>query len=63
MIPFAFGEKLMTRLNLDLTTKQINLLFKALYTLDDTDTRTPNLHGEIMDLMRYLDSKVFVENK
>jgi len=50
-----------TRLTLDLTTKQINLLFKALETLDDTDTRTSNLHGEIMELVRYLDGKVFAE--
>lgn len=53
----------MTRLTLDLTTKQINLLFKALYALDDTDTRVPNLHSEIMDLMRLLDDQVFAENK
>jgi len=53
----------MTKLNLDLTTRQINLLFKALETLDDTDTRIPNLHGEIMDLMRLLDDKVYAGNK
>ena len=57
----------MTRLNLDLTTKQINILFRALYALDDIDDDTndgnDDLHREIMELMRYVDSKVFVENK
>jgi hypothetical protein len=57
----------MTRLNLDLTTRQINILFRALYALDDIDDDTndgnDNLHGEIMDLMRLLDDKIYAENK
>jgi hypothetical protein len=53
----------MTRLTLDLTTKQINLLLSAFYALDAADDGNDNLHREIMELMRYVDSKVFVENK
>jgi hypothetical protein len=58
MIPFAFGEKLMTRLTLDLTTKQINLLFKALESLEEHNNY---FSGEIIELVRYLDKKVFPE--
>ena len=50
----------MTRLNLDLTTKQINILFKALESLEKNNSY---FSGEIIELVRYLDSKVFVENK
>jgi hypothetical protein len=55
----------MTRLNLDLTTKQINILFKALESLDK-DNNVGNFDSELSDdiikLTRYLDSVVFVEN-
>jgi hypothetical protein len=49
----------MTRLNLDLTTKQINILFKALENLEKNDTT--GLSADIIKLTRYLDSSVFVE--
>ena len=53
----------MTRLNLDLTTKQINILFKALESLDKNNTVGDNeLSADIIKLTRYLDSVVFVEN-
>jgi hypothetical protein len=48
----------MTRLTLDLTTKQINLLLKS---LDSFEKGNNDLSGEIMDLMRYLDKQVFGE--
>jgi hypothetical protein len=55
----------MTRLNLDLTTKQINLLFMALESLE-RDNNVANfdsyLSDDIIKLTRYLDSVVFVEN-
>jgi hypothetical protein len=54
----------MTRLNLDLTTKQINILFKALESLE-RDNNVANfdsdLSNDIIKLTRYLDSVVFVE--
>jgi hypothetical protein len=53
----------MTRLNLDLTTRQINILFEALETLQayykTTNTNTINVEREIINFTRYLDSKVF----
>ena len=49
----------MTRLTLDLTTKQINLLFKALESLEEHNSY---FSGEIIELVRYLDSKVFMGN-
>lgn len=53
----------MTRLNLDLTTKQINILFKALESLEKNNTVGDNeLSADIIKLTRYLDSVVFVEN-
>jgi len=59
-------SKLMTRLNLDLTTRQINILFKALESLE-RDNNVANfdsdLSDDIINLTRYLDSVVFVENK
>jgi hypothetical protein len=48
----------MTRLNLDLTTRQINILFKALESLEKNDSE---LSADIIKLTRYLDSVVFVE--
>ena len=52
----------MTRLTLDLTTKQINILFKALESLDKNNTVGDNeLSADIIKLTRYLDSVVFVE--
>ena len=52
----------MTRLNLDLTTKQINILFKALESLEKNNTVGDNeLSADIIKLTRYLDSVVFVE--
>jgi hypothetical protein len=53
----------MTRLNLDLTTKQINLLFMALENLEKSDRMGDPERADIMKLTRYLDSVVFVENK
>ena len=54
----------MTRLNLDLTTKQINILFKALESLE-RDNNVANFDSDLSDdiikLTRYLDSVVFVE--
>ena len=53
----------MTRLTLDLTTKQINILFKALESLEKNNTVGDNeLSADIIKLTRYLDSVVFVEN-
>ena len=53
----------MTRLNLDLTTKQINILFKALESLEKNNTVGDiELSADIIKLTRYLDSVVFVEN-
>jgi len=51
----------MTRLTLDLTTKQINLLFESLETLQAhyKTTNAINVEGEVTDLIRYLDSVVF----
>ena len=47
----------MTQLNLELTTKQIVLLFKSLdYLRENTDIDD---NKEINDLIRYLDKKVF----
>jgi hypothetical protein len=51
----------MTRLNLDLTTKQINLLFVALENLEKSDRMGDPERADIMKLTRYLDSVVFVE--
>jgi hypothetical protein len=52
----------MTRLNLDLTTKQINLLFKALESLEkNNNVGDTELSADIIKLTRYLDSVVFVE--
>ena len=52
----------MTRLTLDLTTKQINILFKALESLEKNNTVGDNeLSADIIKLTRYLDSVVFVE--
>jgi hypothetical protein len=53
----------MTRLTLDLTTKQINLLFESLETLQAhyKTTNATNVESEITDLIRYLDRKVFPE--
>ena len=53
----------MTRLTLELTTKQINILFKALESLEKNNTVGDNeLSADIIKLTRYLDSVVFVEN-
>jgi hypothetical protein len=55
----------MTRLNLDLTTKQINILFKALESLEKNNNVAnfdSELSDDIIKLTRYLDSVVFVEN-
>ena len=51
----------MTRLNLDLTTKQINLLFMALENLEKNSESGTELNADIIKLTRYLDSMVFVE--
>ena len=53
----------MTRLNLDLTTKQINILFKALENLEkNNNVGDTELSADIIKLTRCLDSVVFVEN-
>ena len=53
----------MTRLTLDLTTKQINILFKALESLEkNNNVGDIELSADIIKLTRYLDSVVFVEN-
>jgi len=55
-------SKLMTRLNLDLTTRQINILFKALESLEkNNNVGDTELSADIIKLTRYLDSVVFVE--
>jgi hypothetical protein len=51
----------MTRLNLDLTTRQINILFKALESLEQNSVGDNELSADIIKLTRYLDSVVFVE--
>jgi len=53
----------MTTLNLDLSTRQINLLFESLETLKSfyKTTNTPNIMMEINDLMRYIDKQTFGE--
>jgi hypothetical protein len=52
----------MTRLNLDLTTRQIKILFEALESLEKNNTVGDNeLSRDIVKLTRYLDSVVFVE--
>ena len=52
----------MTRLNLDLTTRQINILFEALESLEKNNTvGDTELSRDIIKLTRYLDSVVFVE--
>jgi hypothetical protein len=51
----------MTRLTLDLTTKQINILFKALESLEQNNVDDNELSADIIKLTRYLDSVVFVE--
>jgi len=52
----------MTRLNLDLTTRQINILFEALESLEKNNTvGDTELSRDIVKLTRYLDSVVFVE--
>lgn len=48
----------MTRLNLDLTTRQINILFEALESLEKNDSE---LSADIIKLTRYLYGVVFVE--
>ena len=53
----------MTRLNLDLTTRQINILFEALESLEKNSVSGTELNADIIKLTRYLDSVVFVENK
>ena len=53
----------MTRLTLDLTTKQINILFKALESLEkNNNVGDTELSADIIKLTRYLDSVVFIEN-
>ena len=47
----------MTQLNLELTTKQVILLFKSLDALREKSNIDDN--KEISDLIRYLDKKVF----
>jgi hypothetical protein len=52
----------MTRLNLDLTTRQINILFEALESLEKNNTvGDTELSRDIVKLTRYLDSVVCVE--
>jgi hypothetical protein len=53
----------MTRLNLDLTTRQINLLFESLEILQAyyKTTNAINIEMEVTDLIRLLDKKVFPE--
>ena len=52
----------MTRLNLDLTTRQINILFEALESLEKNNiVGDTELSRDIVKLTRYLDSVVFVE--
>jgi hypothetical protein len=52
----------MTRLILDLTTRQINILFEALESLEKNNTvGDTELSRDIVKLTRYLDSVVFVE--
>jgi hypothetical protein len=51
----------MTRLNLDLTTRQINILFEALESLEKNSVGDNELSADIIKLTRYLDSVVFVE--
>jgi len=51
----------MTRLALDLTTKQINILFKALESFEKNSVGDNELSDDIIKLTRYLDSVVFVE--
>lgn len=51
----------MTRLNLDLTTRQIYVLFEALESLEKNSVSGTELNADIIKLTRYLDSVVFVE--
>jgi hypothetical protein len=53
----------MTRLTLDLTTRQINLLFMALENLEKSDKMGDPERADIMKLTRYFDNVVFVGNK
>ena len=53
----------MTRLTLDLTTRQINILFEALESFEKNSLIGTELNIDIIKLTRYLDSVVFVENK
>lgn len=49
----------MTQLNLELTTKQINILFQGLDNLREISNPVDN--KEIGDLIRYIDKQVFGE--
>ena len=49
----------MTQLNLELTTKQINILFQGLDNL--REIANPSDNKEISDLIRYIDKQVFGE--
>jgi hypothetical protein len=51
----------MTRLNLDLTTRQINILFEALESFEKNSLSGTEFNVDIIKLTRYLDSVVFVE--
>jgi hypothetical protein len=55
----------MTKLNLDLTNRQIYFLFESLETLKSyyKTINAINVEKEVTDLIRYLDSKVCVENE
>ena len=52
----------MTKLNLDLSDRQINLLFESLETLKSFyKTTNFQIMMEINDLMRYIDKQTFGE--
>jgi hypothetical protein len=56
----------MTRLNLDLTTRQINILLRSLDLLlgkTYSSEKDCTEYREIIDIIRYIDKQVFVENK
>lgn len=50
----------MTKINLELTTKQINMLFQGLDMLKEI--APPSDNKEICDLIRYIDKEVFGNN-
>lgn len=53
----------MTKINLDLSLRQVNLLFESLETLKSyyKTTNTPKIEMEINDLIRHIDKLTFGE--